>query len=642
MRHSDRRIIMKKTVAILAAVCVLSCSMLSCGKKKTDAVGTDTQMISGGTTALGTPIDGAPLEQVAGAVDPSAIEFKEKDEYKDYSDGIAVTLSDSADARGKGYTISGGKLSITADGTYVISGALSDGQIIVDAPKDADVRLVLSGIDIYCSYSAPIFVNSADKVILSLPDGTENTLEDKGLSYANDGSEITGVIYSRDSLSINGTGKLNVKASKDGISTRNTLKIMGGVIKVEAGDDAIVGKDRVLIRDGELAISAVGDGIKATCDTDSTLGYIYIEGGTFDITSDGDAISAYTSMLVTGGDFSIKTGGGSANVTSSGQMQGGGSFGRYPQGSTLNTDTVSAKGLKAGAYLDISGGTFDIDSADDAVHSDDTVRINRGKLTASTGDDGAHADSKLAISGGEIIITRSHEGLEAQDIAISGGYINITSSDDGINAAGGSDGDTDGDRIWQDRFNTSQNVNFEISGGEVYVNSQGDGIDSNGSLTISGGIVCVSGPTNSGNGYVDVGEGGAAFYTNGGIYLGVGNAGMLVTPSPDSQQNSITASVSGNAGSSITVSSSDGTELVSFRAAKQFNIITVSHPDIKIGDKVTVYVDGTSVAELECTSVSTGGGMGGGMPGAPGGMQGGGGKPSRGNRPQGGRPMQGM
>ena len=639
---------MKKIIAIFTLPCLLLCSVLSCGKAQTDAVGTDTQVISGGTTALGTPVEGAPLEQVAGAVDPSAIEFKGKDEYKDYSDGISVSLSDSAEARGRGYTISGGKLSITADGTYILSGRLTDGQITVDAPKDANVRLVLCGVDIYCSYSAPIFVNSADKVIVSLPEGYENKLEDKAESTTADGIEITAAFFSRETLTLNGAGALTVNGAKDGITSKDTLKITGGNITVNAKDDGIVGKDRVLIRDGAITLATVGDGIKSTNDTDASLGYIYIEGGRFDITSDGDAVNAYTSMLISGGEFTVKTGGGSANVTSSGQMQGGGSFGRYPQGGTNKTNTVSAKAFKAGAFLDISGGTFNIDSADDAIHSNDTVRINRGKLTIATGDDGAHADTKLEISGGEIVITKSYEGLEGQDISVSGGYINITSSDDGINAAGGSDGDTDGDRIWQDRFNTSQNVNFEISGGEVYVNSQGDGIDSNGSLTISGGIVCVSGPTNSGNGYVDVGDGGCAFYMNGGIYLGVGTSGMLVTPSSESKQNSITASVSGNADSSITVSASDGTELVTFRVPKQFNTITVSHPSIKIGDKVTVYVNGTSAAELECTSVSTGGGMGGpggmpgGMPGAPGGMQGGGGKPSQGNRPQGGRPMQGM
>ena len=623
---------MKKTISIFLITCLLTVSLFSC-QKSVDGVSTDTERVDGGTTALGTPVEGAPLEQEAGAVDTSQIEFKGKDEFKDYKDGVAITLSDSASSEGPNYTLGGGKLKITGEGTFVLSGKLSDGQIIVDAPKDVDVRLVLCGVEIYCSKSAPIFVNSADKVVVSLPEGYENKLSDKNESTTSDGVEITAALFSRENLTINGTGMLAVTGAKDGITSKDTLKITGGNITVDAKDDGIVGKDRVLIRDGNITVKSVGDGIKSTNDTDPDSGYIYIEGGKFDITSDGDGIDAQTSILITGGDLNIKTGGGSANVTSSGQMQGGGFFGRYPQGGSQSAvkNSVSTKALKAGNYLDISGGTFNIDSADDALHSKDIMRINKGKFNISTGDDGVHANTKLEISGGEIVISKSYEGVEAQDISISGGYIDITSSDDGINAAGGSDGNTDGDRMWQDRFNTSQNVKLEISGGEVYVNAKGDGVDSNGNLTISGGAVFVSGPTNSGNGYIDIGDGGYSFKMDGGIYLGVGTSGMLVTPSTESKQNSITASVSGAAGSTIAVKDAEGKELANFKAAKQFSMITISHPEIEIGDKVTVFVDGSESAVLECTSVSTGGGNSGF--GGPGGMGGQGGMPSQGGRP---------
>lgn len=617
----------KKIISVLSVITVLSLLLTSCSGGGAES-GNDTQSFSGGTTALGTDIEGAPLNAAAGAVDASAIEFKGKDIYTDYNGGIAIKLSDSLAAEGPGYTVGGGKLKITAEGTYVISGKLTDGQIIVEAPKEADVRLVLAGAEICCSYSAPIYVSLADKVIVSLPEGTVNTLEDKTQSTYTDGTEITAALHSRESLSINGTGTLNIKAANDGITSKDTLKITGGAINIEAKDDGIVGKDRVLIRDGDITVSAVGDAIKSTNSEDATLGYVYIEGGRINITADGDGIDAQTSMLLCGGEYVIKTGGGSANVTSSGQMQGGGFFGRYPTGNQSSAvNSVSTKALKAGAYLDITGGIFTIDSADDAIHSNDTVRINNGTFTISTGDDGAHADKKLEISGGAITINKSYEGLEAQDIAISGGYMNITSSDDGINAAGGSDGNTGGDRMWQDRFNTTQNVSFVISGGEVYVNAQGDGIDSNGDLTISGGIVCVSGTTNGGNGYVDIGENGCGFYMNGGIYLGVGMSSMLVTPSTDSQQNSITASVSGKAGSTLSVKTEDGVELISFVVAKQYTTFTVSHPDIKIGDKISVYVDAEKQLDVECSSVSTGGSMGG--MGGPGGMGGAGQKPGR-------------
>ena len=613
-----KRVCLFSCVITAAALLLSSCAATNMGGGVSD--GSEGSEIVGGTTQLGTVIEGPALAGEAGAVDTAEIEFKGKDIYSDYKGAIEIQLSDSLAAEGPNYTLGDSTLRISGEGSYVLRGKLTDGQIVVDAPKDADVRLVLAGVDIYCSYSAPIFINSADKVIVSLPEGSENKLEDKATSTTSDGIEITSALHSRESLSVNGTGKLSITAANDGITSKDTLKITGGVISIDAKDDGIVGKDRVLIRDGDITVSAVGDGIKSTNSKDAALGYVYIEGGRIKITTDGDGIDAQTSMLIIGGEFDIKTGGGSANVTSSGQMQGGGFFGRYPTSSQSSAvNSVSIKALKAAAYLDISGGSFNIDSADDAIHSNDTVRINNGTFTISTGDDGVHADKKLEISGGAITINKSYEGIEAQDIAVSGGYINVTSSDDGFNAAGGSDGNDGADRMWQDRFNTAQKVSFVISGGEIYVNAQGDGIDSNGDLTISGGIVCVSGPTNSGNGYMDIGDNGCAFYMNGGIYLGVGTSGMLVTPSTQSQQNSVTASVSGKAGSTLSIKTQDGEELICFAVAKQYTTFTVSHPDIKIGDKISVYIDGQKQLDVECTSVSTGGSGGSGGMGGMGG-----------------------
>ncbi|MBQ2863807.1 MAG: carbohydrate-binding domain-containing protein, partial [Clostridia bacterium] len=188
---------------LLTAVILLS----SCGGAGTSDGTADSSAVANGTTELGTEIEGEPLVSEAGAVDASEIEFKGKDIYSDYTGGVKISLFDTSEAGGAGYTMAAGKVSITADGTYILSGKLSDGQIVVDAPKDADVRLVLCGVDIYCSYSAPIFVNSADKVIISLPEGTQNRLEDKATSTLSDGTEITAALHSREGLSINGSGK---------------------------------------------------------------------------------------------------------------------------------------------------------------------------------------------------------------------------------------------------------------------------------------------------------------------------------------------------------------------------------------------------------------------------------------------------
>ena len=550
---------------------------------------------------------GAPLENVSGAVDPSDLEFKKKDYWCDIESGYSeIALSDSAESSGNGYVCSGGSVSIVSAGTYVLSGKLSNGQIVVSASKEDDVRIVLSGVDICSLRSAPILVTSCDKVIISLAKDTVNTVEDKSGSTLENGEEISACIYSKESVSINGEGTLNVKANVcDSITSKDTLKITGGVINIDAADDGIVGRDRVLVCGGTLSVNAVGDAIKSTND-DAALGYVYISDGDFNITCDGDGICAKTSILIEGGRFIIKTGGGAGNVNSSGQISGGGFFGGFKPGGSVSSgkdeDAVSMKALKASSYLDIVGGEFNIDSADDALHSNGNVRISGALIEICTGDDGVHADSQLMISGGRIIIEKSYEGLEGSDINISGGYIKINSSDDGINAAGGSDGNTDDGRFWNDRFNASQNVNFVISGGEIYVNASGDGVDSNKDIAMNGGILCVCGPTNDGNGYIDV-EG--QFYVNGGIYIGVGRSGMLVTPSANSEQNSITTAVSGTAGSTLTVKDSDGNALVSMICDKTYTTVTFSSPEIKLKEKYTFCVDSKEKTTVTATSVST-------------------------------------
>ncbi len=620
------RITKNKAAALLLALCFC---LASCAKVPAESFPLNSSAVLDPTinTSDG-DYSGEPLDKADGAVDASAVEFKKKDYYEDYEDGVKIALSDTANASGAGFSLSNGKLTVTADGTYVLSGKLSDGQITVEAPKDADVRLVLEGVDIYCSYSAPILVNSADKVIISLPEGYSSKLEDKNTATDGSGEEISAAVFSHESISINGEGALSIKAAaNDGITSKDTLKIMGGVISIDAADDGIVGRDRVIVADGDITVNAVGDAIKSTNADDAGMGYIYISGGKLSLTCDGDAVCAETSMLVSGGELKVKTGGGADSVTHAGNVRPGGSFGGFYPNQGGNMSDVSAKGLKAAGYLDISGGSFEFDCADDAIHSNNTVRINNGKLNISTGDDGAHADTALEISGGEISIQKSYEGLEAQSITVSGGYVSIVSSDDGLNAAGGSDG-ADGGRPWQDMFDASSDCKLHITGGEIYVDASGDGIDSNGDITMDGGLLCVSGPTDNGNGYIDVG---GSFYTNGGRFIAAGTSGMLVTPSKDSKQCSITLSMQGSASSVISVADASGTELLSWKCAKQFSCVTVSLPDIKAGEKYGFYVDGKLVQSVESTGTVTGGSGGGIQPGGnrPGGMQQGGDRPTK-------------
>ena len=465
------------------------------------------------------------------------------------------------------------------------------------------MRLVLENASITCTTTAPIYAKNADKVIISLPENTESTVTDT-VTGTDGNDELTAAIFAKCDLSVNGTGTLNANANaNDGITSEDKLKITGGVLNITSADDGLVGKDAVLIKDGTVHITASGNGIKST-KSEVDKGYVYIGGGTVNITAEQDGIQAETSVLISAGEVNV-TAGGSANGE---QKTGNAMFGGAQ--STTTDETLSTKGIKAEAALDITGGTVTVDSADDSLHSNDSMTVSGGGITVKSGDDGLHADNTLTIEDGTIVVEESCEGLEAIDLTINGGTIDVTASDDGLNAAGSS---VDGG------FGTAGADTLTVNGGTLTVNASGDGLDSNGALTINGGTVYVSGPTGDGNGTFDCD---GVFTINGGVVLGTGSSGMLKTPTTDSKQNTISVSCTGSAGDTVEVKGADGNTLVSAVAPKNFTNVTFSTPDITEGETYTVYVNGTEAASETCSGVVSGATGMGSFGGGPGNMGG--------------------
>lgn len=193
---------------------------------------------------------------------------------------------------------------------------------------------------------------------------------------------------------------------------------------------------------------------------------------------------------------------------------------------------ISRKGMKSGKKMILSGGTFSVDSYDDAFHSNGSVAVSNGDFSVETGDDGIHADGELNISGGTIKITKSYEGLEGNQIVINHAEIEIVSSDDGINAYGGQNSFGGGSSK-----KTEETPDLRISGGTLLIDAEGDGIDSNGNLTIEGGNIVVNGPVRDGNGAIDSGsENGGICTISGGTILALGSSGMAETFSAESKQ----------------------------------------------------------------------------------------------------------
>ena len=348
----------------------------------------------------------------------------------------------AANINGSGAAVENNKVTITEAGTYVLSGTLTDGCIDVSVSGKGTVRLILNGVNITSSTTAPFIVEDAKKVVVTLADGTTNTFTDSTRVAADD-EDYSAAVYSKADLTFNGNGTLNINAGyRNGIKSTDDLKIVSGTYNITSNEDGIVGKDLLAVKVGIFNITSGQDGMKSTYDKDDTKGNIIIDDGTFNITASTDGIQSEHILRINGGEFNIKTGNGYQASTKSSNSQPG-NMGGNTTTTTQTQDEDSMKGLKAGTIIKVTGGTYIIDSQDDSVHTNGNMYIDNGKYTINTGNDAFHADTQLVINGGTIDIQNSYEGIESLEIIIKGGDINVTASDDGINASGGSSDSTD-------------------------------------------------------------------------------------------------------------------------------------------------------------------------------------------------------
>lgn len=471
------------------------------------------------------------LSNVDGSTIDITDQFTDRDLDPSYdeSEAINITLSDGASASdSESVQIDGDTITISQEGVYVVSGNLSNGQIVVDnEDEDAKIQIVLDNVSIINSSSACIYVKAADKVFITTKEGSTNTLTVTGAYEAIDENNIDAVIFSKDDLVINGSGTLNIEANYGhGIVSKDDLKVTGGTLNVNAAEHGLSGKDSVRITSATINITANEDGIHSSNEDDenTTAGYIYVADGT---------------------------------------------------------------------------------------------------ITVSAGDDGMHADLETRIDGGTVTVSDSYEGLEGQLVVVCGGDITVNASDDGINAGGGADasGTTSGFGGGHDMFSASNvDCKLYIYGGNINVNSKGDGIDSNGDLYIYGGDIYVDGPENDGNAALDKGDQSQA-YIYGGTIIATGMSGMAEAFSEDSSQVSILLNLEETVSGEVSIKDANGNVIASYIPSKSYNSIVVSSSELIEGETYTITtggteteitVDGMSVVEGEVGM--NGGGQRGQMP----------------------------
>lgn len=617
---------------------MLILTMAACSSTTNVAATAAAAVQSAESTTAETSTQSTTVESSSAVVttaDLSATHESADDYTWDSASEVAIALNNnSITVSGAGASALGSIATITSAGNYRISGTLADGQIVVDTDDEGTVRLILDSVDISNSTSAAINVVNAKKVILILADNSQNLVSDASTYvYASaEEDEPNAAIFSTADLTLYGNGSLTVNGnSNDGIASKDGLIIASGNIIVNAADDGIRGKDYLVVKSGSLTVNAGGDGLKSDNDEDATKGYIQVEDGTLNITASADGLDAVSNVLLNNGDFTINTGGGSK--------------------ATLAAD-ASAKGIKSDTAVTINNGTYHIDSADDAVHANVSLVVNGGSFSITTGDDGMHSDATLTINAGDIQITQSYEGIESAAIIINDGNIHIISSDDGINGAGGVDGsgamqgfgggmgggtrpgnrpggqeqgtppdgapaaNADGTQMQppaaqdgtttdqmtlpdaaaganMDTFAATGSTSLTINGGTIVIDANGDGIDVNGSIEMTAGVVLVNGPTNDGNSALDFDSG---FNISGGLLVAVGSSGMARSLSATSTQNSVLVNLSSTQSAStlINVQDSAGESILTFSPTKNYQSLMFSSPNLVTDSEYTVSVGGSS------------------------------------------------
>lgn len=337
--------------------------------------------------------------------------------------GTSATISSGSNS----VEVASGAVTITAAGVYRLSGELT-GQVIVDAPDDAQVVLMLDGASISNTGGSAIEVRSADDAAISLVDGTQNVVSDA--ASCPDDAEANAAIYADTDLTISGLGSLVVNANgNDGITSKDDLVILSGDITVTAADDALSGKDSLVVVGGSLQLTAyAGDGMKSDQEDGWDRGFIYVLGGEIDITAGDDGLQAQTDTVIAGGSVTVDAvdDGIKGEVTVS--------IGRGVEGvDPVVIVAASTEGLEA-ANIGISAGVITITASDDGINASGNAELQalingteyvEGNREADTGE-------RLEISGGEVTIVAGSDGLDSNGtITITGGTVDITAVDRG-------------------------------------------------------------------------------------------------------------------------------------------------------------------------------------------------------------------
>ena len=567
---------MKKALSIAVSAAMLF-SLSACGSNETIA-----ETPSPTATELQASVETA-------AVDSSM--FTKRDSSTDYDEAAAQYIDLDAQT---------GDITLTEARDYVLSGTLTDGSVIINAPEDAKLHLILNGAHIASQSAAALYVISADKVFVTLADGSENGVSAAGDSAEDDYANVDAAIFARCDISFNGSGSLSVSSAKGhGIVSKDDLVFTGGSYMIQAANHGISGNDSIRIADGSFVVTAGKNCLDSDNDEDSDKGFIYIAGGSFDLSSGNDACHCFGDFDFLAGSMEISAADDGVHSDAALSVSGG-----------SITISLCYEGLE-GVTVDISGGTIDITSSDDGINA-----ANGSSDSAQDTNEGTPAD--FAGGAPDMSGDPPEKPDGSGDTSGASGSMPDAPADmpeAPTNMPGGTGG---GFVSGDDPFAADSSCLVTISGGMVRINAQGDGIDSNGDLVISGGEVYVSGPRNGGDGALDYNGSGTI---SGGIVVACDMGGMSQNFSDGSQ---CSAMISLNGSGEIRLTDASGNVLLSYTPADDYSCIVVSCPELSEGSEYTLSYGSASQSFTQseahmgsASNVPAGGfgGMGGNMGG---------------------------
>lgn len=608
-------------------------------------------------------VEYASFEEVAAAFDASALNLeyskRDMDASFDESSATKITLSgDSASVSGSGAVAEGSAVTISTAGTYIVSGNLTDGSITVTTSENDKVQIVLNGVKIVSSSGPAIDIQSADKCFITLAEGTQNSLSD-GSAFASE--DANACIYATCDLTINGSGLLDVSGNyRHGVFSKDDLVVYGGSINVSAVEDGLNGKDSVKIGAGDISIDSGADGVKSSKSTNPEKGFVYVSGGSLSIDAEDDGIQAKTHLCIAGGSIEIDAADDALHSDLEGALNGGSTSVRSGDDAfhcetklEVNDGSFVAETCNEGYEAEqvvVNGGDTNICALDDAMNasaadlSDDSESSDADTSTiAPSGEPGANAaqpDGSIGVPDASSANADSNGQLNTapQGAGQQNGATSLElPSDDGAQGgqAGGAPSDLGQAPDAQGRMErggqapggqggapgaSDSNCLIQINGGKVVLDSQGDGVDSNGNVEITGGTLLVNGPSSDGDGAFDY-DGEATI--SGGTVLMAGAVGMAQSFTSGTQAFAL-VQASGSAGNVIETTDADGNVIATLTATRAFGCVLVSGVGVSDGDTITVSVDGAATMATASTTGTSGivmGGMGGG--------------PATGNRPEG-------